>query len=354
MRRGRKSQVAGRGFLLASLLLLAPSLFAQSVAFTHRGVVVAHDHVIDLYDSQTLQRIWRTDGVEYAGAIVTDNTCDLRAATCDLAVFDPLANLARIIDVQSGKATTITTGETPIAGAYVGHQLFILERDARALERIGADGARASINTGAGPQFLSVAGNNLVVYSSREGRLQVITASPFAVAREMKIEPFAVDLIADEHYAYLAYPHKSRIDIVDLDKMERLGEQKAGSMPMDIQFLSNPTLLNARTLAVADPPGHRVLLLEGKQGAAEAFARGFLHGLLGLSLYGSAAKLPAGVDTIVAREGHWVAYDSSTNTLYRVASHHTEVLAAGIAPHAFAVGDDAVYLWQNGTLVAKK
>src|SRR5437667_462849 len=147
MKTGRRSRVAGRRFLLASLLLLAPSLVAQSVAMMNRGIVVAHDRVIDLYDSQTLQRIWRTHGLE------------------------------------------------------------------------------------------------------------------FAVAREMKIEPFAVDLAADEHYAYLAYPHKSRIDIVDLDKMERLGEQKAGSMPMDIQFLSNPTFLNARTLAVADPPGHRVLLL---------------------------------------------------------------------------------------------
>ena len=337
-----------RGFVLACVALIAPLALAQSVAVTSRGVIVAHDRVIELFDANTLKSLWKVEGVDDPGEIVVDNDC------CQVAVLDPVANSAAIVDVQSGKATVINTGETPTGGIYIDHQLYILERDARALERIGADGARASIKTGAGPQLLAVSGKDLVVYSAVTGGLQVIDTATFTVAREMKVAAFASAMVADDKYAYLVYPYRAVLGFVDLVKMEYAGDGKAGSLPMDLKIVNHPTILTARTMAIADQTGNRVIQFEGRQGASEAFVRGFLRGAIGLRLYGGAAKMPAGVDRLASHSAHWVAYDSFNGALYRARLRRVDELAKGIGPRSFAIGDDAVYVWQNGTLVAQK
>jgi hypothetical protein len=260
---------------IAVSAFIGASAIAQSVAVTPDGVAVAHDGLLDLYDPQTLQRVSRSDGVAYAGAIVADETCALRAAHCALAILDPLHNKARLNDA------TIATHETPIAGAFVDHQLFILERDSRTLSR-GGD----SIRTGAYPQFLRAANKKLYVYSAIEGLLQEITVSPFAVARELHIAPFATDLEVDDTTAYLTYPDKGLVRVIDLDKMEDLGGAKVGSWPIDLTLAGGNNVISGRLLAIADPLAQRVWSMEGHQSTAAAFGRGALRGLIGMGRIG--------------------------------------------------------------------
>src|ERR1043165_8097890 len=111
------------------------------------------------------------------------------------------------------------SGETPVAGAFLGRTLYLLARDARALERIGAGRARASIPLAADPAFLFAAGERLYAYSRTAGILQEITASSFAVARSMHVAPFASDVETDGKDAYLVYPREAKIRVVALATM---------------------------------------------------------------------------------------------------------------------------------------
>jgi len=57
---------------------------------------------------------------------------------------------------------------------------------------------------------------------------------------------------------------------------------------------------------------------------------------------------------VLGHGSQWIAFDSSSGTLYSVTKTKSNVLARGLKPHAFALGDGVVYVWQNGTLVAQK
>ncbi|MEA2342790.1 MAG: hypothetical protein QOF63_959, partial [Thermoanaerobaculia bacterium] len=121
-------------------MLATTAAIAQPLAATNRGIVVAHDHVIELFDRTGRNLIWKTDGLPTPQSIAASNE--------RIAVLDPLANEARIVELATSRGMTVHTGETPVAGVFIGPTLYLLERDARALERIGADGTRASISTG--------------------------------------------------------------------------------------------------------------------------------------------------------------------------------------------------------------
>lgn len=320
-----------------AMLFVAAPLFAQSVAVTSHTVVVAHDGVIDTYDPKTLERTGRTDGVEYAGAIVVDGD--------EAVVLDPLHNRARFVD-----GPQLTTRETPIEGAFVNHELFILERDARTLSHEGA-----SVKTGADPRFVRVANGKLYVYSSVSGLLQEITPSPLTIARELPVSRFATDFETDGTAGFLTDPHEGAVHMIDLEKMTVIGTVRIGNVPFDLEFAGEATALTARVIAVADPGAKRVWRYEGGQSPLAAFSRGFLRGVIGLGQFGKRdAGFPTRVDRVVSRGSQWLAFDSFTGTLYSVTKKKADVIASGLAPRAFALGDGVVYLWQNGTLVAQK
>src|SRR3954453_7068177 len=181
--------------LLSVLLMLAPTAaFAQPIAATNRGIVVAHDNVIELFDRSGKNLIWKTDGLPTPQTIAASNK--------RIAVLDPLANEARIVDLATGRGTTVHTGETPVAGVFIGSTLYLLERDARALERIGADGTRASISTGADPAFLRESTCRLFTYARGEGLVQEVMTTPFAIRRSARVTPFASDFEVDSRNAY--------------------------------------------------------------------------------------------------------------------------------------------------------
>lgn len=316
--------------------LLAIALFAQTVASTPRGVIVAHDNVIELRGK------WKTEGVSTPGVIATSDT---RAA-----VLDPIHNRVAIVDLVDGRTTFASTRETPVAAAFAGNDLLIVDRDAHVIEKAGA-----SIQLAADPEFLAVVNNRAYVYSRIDGALQEIGIEPFALLRTVAVKPFASAMQCDAHNAYLVYPREGKVGVVDLTKMQEAGELRVGSVPTDVAIAGDPTALTASRLAIADPSAKRVWLVEGRQSSMQAFTRGFLRGILGLGLFGGRdSQFPTGVDRVIALGSRWLAFDSSTGTLYSVTKDEATVLARGLAPHSFALTPEGVAYWQNGTLVAQK
>jgi hypothetical protein len=320
--------------LLAAVLALP--LYAQSVASTPRGVLVAHDNVIEL------QGKWKTEGVSTPGAIAIGET--------KAAVLDPIHNRVAVIDLANGRTTFAKTGETPVAAAFSGDDLLIVDRDAHIIEK-----NEVRIQLAPDPEFLAIRNNRAYVYSRIDGALQEIGIEPFALLRTIRVKPFASAMQCDARTAYLVYPRDARIRAVDLATMQEGDELRIGSVPTDLALAGDPTALTASRLAIADPSAKRVWLIEGRQSTSQAVARGFLRGLLGLGLFGGKeTQFPTGVDRVIARGARWIAFDSSTETLYAVTKTDATVLARGVAPHGFALTPEGVAYWQNGTLVAQK
>ena len=319
-------------------IVLSLPLFAQSVASTPRGVLVAHDNVIELHGK------WKTEGVSAPGAIAVSDT--------QAAVLDPIHDRVVIIELANGRTTFVKTLSTPIAAAFAGNDLLVVDRDANSIEKIGGE----KIPLGRDPELLAVNGDRAYVYSRVDGAFQEIGIEPFKPLRTIQLDPFASTMQCDARSAYLVYPSKARIKIVDLEKMELANDDiTIGELPMDVAISGGPTALTASRLAVADPVAKRVWLIEGRQSTTQAFARGFLRGMLGLRLFGRSEKqFPTGVDRVLARGSRWLAFDSSTGTLYDIAARETTVLARGLGPHSFALTPEGVAYWQNGTLVAQK
>ncbi|HEV7426828.1 MAG TPA: hypothetical protein VGQ46_10710 [Thermoanaerobaculia bacterium] len=320
------------------LMLATTAAIAQPIAATNRGIVVAHDHVIELFDRTGRNLIWKTDGLPTPQTIVASNV--------RIAVIDPLANEVRIVELATGRATAVRTGETPVAGVFIGPTLYLLERDARALERIGADGTRASISTGADPAFLREANGRLYVYARGEGVVQEVSTMPFAIRRSVRVTPFASDFEIDSKNAYIVDPHGAKIGIINLESMQSGGSIDVGAVPVSFAFVSTGTSLTARTLAVADPSAKKVWLIEGAQSVTQAFTRGFLRGLIGLGLFGSGtSSFPTGVDRVFVRGTRWYAFDSSSGTLYRFTKSSSSAVAKNI--RTFTVTTEGVVWWND-------
>ena len=132
----------------------------------------------------------------------------------------------------------------------------------------------------ADPAFLATANGRVYVYSRAAGVLEDNEG------RRIRVAPFASDLEIAGNTAYLAYPREARIRTINLTSM-KIGEVAVGAVPVDIAFAGGGTAITARILAVADPSAKRVWLTESTQSTAEAVARGFLRGFIGLGLFGS-------------------------------------------------------------------
>lgn len=314
--------------------LLAPSLLAQSVANTSRGVVIAHDGIVELPGH------WRAEGVTTPARIVTSPD--------RIALLDPIANEVRTIDLATGRAELARTGETPIDGRFVDRDLYVVTRDSRALERV-RDGAKVALP--ADPAFVREANGRLYVYSRLEGIVSEIALAPFAVRRSVRVTPFASAFDVDGRTGYLVVPQEGKIRTFSLATMQPTGAIDVGAVPVDVARLSAGSALSARTLAVADPSAKKVWLIEGVQSTSQAVARGFIRGLLGLGLYASrTSQFPTGVDRVFVHGSRWFAYDSATGTLYRFTKTASTVVARDVGPSSFTVTADGVALWRDGRL----
>jgi hypothetical protein len=326
--------------LLIALLIAAPVAHAQTIAATARGIVVAHDGAIELFDRTGRTLLWRTAGVATPAAIVASDT--------RIAVLDPLANEARIVSLEDGRAVRVKTAETPIGGVFSGSALYVVDRDARTLERIAADGTRTALATGADPGAIRESGARVYVYCRAEGALDEYTTAPFARRRSVHVAPFASDFELDAQNAYFVLPRGSKIEVVALASMQPAGSIDVGAVPVSFAFTSTGSALTARTLAVADPSAKKVWMIEGAQSFTQAFTRGFLRGLIGLGLFGGgASQFPTGVDRVITSGNRWYAYDSSSGTLYRFSSDGTAVVATKIGASQFAVTAGGVFVWND-------
>jgi hypothetical protein len=317
-----------RAAACAAALHLALPLFGQVLTDTPRGVVVAHD-----------------DRIEWGGRSVAgvENATFIAAAGDRAAVLDALNNQAVVVDLASGAAERIRTAETPIAAVFANRDLYILARDARLLQRVGGE----DLPLEADPSHLAQTDGRVFVYSRAAGVLREIGGRSHAVP------PFASDLELAGSTAWLTYPREGKIRTIDL-ATGRVAEVAVGAVPTDVAFAGGGTALTARILAVADPSAKRVWLAESTQSTTKAVARGFLRGLLGLGLFGGrASQFPTGVDRVETRGKHWIAYDSSSRTLYHFTRRQSTVLARDVAPRAFALTEEGV-AWWNGTSVAEK
>jgi hypothetical protein len=306
---------------------------AQLLTSTSRGIIVAQKNELRLH------RGWTADGVEHPTAIV--------ASEQQVAVLDALNNEAVVADLASGRTTRIDTAETPIAAAFIGRELYILARDARVLQR-----GSTRIPLAADPSFLRVMNGRLYVYSRAAGVIEEIDGD--RVTRRVALAPHASDFEISGTIGFLVYPRDARIRTVDLASMKATGELTVGAVPVDVAFAGGGTAITARILAVADPSAKRVWLTESTQSMTEAVARGFLRGVLGLGLFGGgASQFPTGVDRVETRGRHWIAYDSSSGTLYHFTRKSSVALARGVAPGAYALTERGV-AWWNGMSVAEK
>ena len=316
--------------LLLIAVFIATPCFAQVLTDTARGVVVAHPGRVELAGA------WNAEGVA--------NPTQIVAGSDRVAVLDALNDQAVVVEVATGRATRIRTAATPIAAAFLGRDLYVLARDARTLQRSGGP----SIQLGADPAFLRASGAKLYVYSRAAGVLQEIEND--RVVRRFTVPPFASDFELAGRTAYLVYPREARIRTVDL-AAGKIGSIAVGAVPVDLAIAGGGTALTARVLAVADPSAKRLWLTEGEQSAAQAIARGFLRGFLGLGLYGNRSSVfPTGIDRVLARGSKWIAYDSSSGTLYRIERQKSSVIAKSIAPGAFTLTASGVAFWQDGRL----
>jgi hypothetical protein len=320
--------------LVFAAFLIAASANAQSVASTANGIVIARDNTI------ALEGGWSVDGVANPTKIIVGDT--------RIAVLDPIANEARIVELASGRVTRIETAETPADGFFIGRNLYILARDARMLQRVNTDGGITSVDTAADPAFIREAAGRIYVYARVGGVLQEIDPQRMKITRETKVPPFASDLELDEKNAYLVDARAAKMHVVELETMKAGEDIDVGAVPVDIAFVKGPTAMSARTLAVADPSAKRVWVVEGVQSLTQAVARGFLRGLLGLGLFsGGGSQFPTGVDRVFIRGASWIAYDSSSGTLYRFTKSRGTAIAKNVGPNAFALTPTGVVWWDD-------
>jgi DNA-binding beta-propeller fold protein YncE len=320
------------------ILFLASTTHAQVVATAGRNIVVAHDRRVEMFDAGA-NRLWSVEGVAQPSHIAT--------GADRVAVIDSLANDVLVLDIATGRGQRMRTGETPVGALFIDRDLFVLDRDASRVERIGGD----SIAVANDPAFMRASKGMLYVYSRLEGIVQEIDPSKMRVTRTITVAPFASDLELDATTGYLTDPAEGKLRTFSLATMRRGNDVSAGAVPVDLAVTSRANAISASRLAIADPSAKRVWIVEGPQSVAKAVSRGFIRGLLGLGLFAPKnSDFPSGVDRVASRGSMTVAYDSTTQTLYRLQGSKGSVIARDIAPDAFALTEGGVALWQNNGL----
>lgn len=260
----------------------------------------------------------------------------LVAGPHDVAILDGLANEVRIVN-----GATYKTGETPVDAAFLGNDLFVIERDARTLSLAGT---AKRVRIAADPAFVRAANGKLYVYSRANGVVEEITRE-LTITRRLILAPFASDFEIIGRNGYLVFPHEAKLRTFSTASMQAIGEIKVGAVPVDLASAGGITL------AIADASAKRVWLIEGEQTLTQAIARGFIRGLLGLGLGANRhSEFPTGVDRVATRGSLWVAYDSSSGTLYRFTKSKVTVLARKVAPGSWTLTDDGVAIWDGTAL----
>ena len=332
--------------LLFVALFAAATAHAQVVAEVSGGIAVAREGRLDVYDGTGSRILHSFDSVSHPSKIVTGEDT--------LAVLDSWSNEAHVVDLKSGAARTIQTMESPIDGHFDGHTLFVLARDAATLQRFGPDGPMSAMALDADPAFMRAWADKLIIYSRREGSLQMIAMKQFVPVRRLSVAAGAADLELDRTTGYLVYPDEAMVRTFSLSSFEATGEVRTGGVPVDISVVRESSTLSPARLSIADPSSKRIWSVEGRQSDVAAFARGFVRGFIGLGFRpGRNADFPTGIDRVETRQGRSVAYDSSTGTLYRIDEARPTAIGRGVPPAGFAIVAHGTAVWENDRLTVR-
>ena len=324
--------------LILTLLVATPVLAQTQVASTKSGTIVAHDGVIELYDEQ-LKKIWSADGVSYASRIAFNER--------EAAVFDPLGDYVRIVDLASGAARQWRTGATPIDGAFVNGKLFALCRDDQTLER--SDGEKLDIGFAA--DLIRASDSSIYLYSRVDGLFLDVDAGTMMIVQKAQLVPYAVDFEVDEHYIYFAHPNSGLLRTLARTDLKPMGEVQVSTRPVDIDLAAGPTPLTARTLAVADPALRQVVMVHAWQSSKARTVRLLLRGALGLPPPKArrAEESVNGPDRVIYRGDTAVAHEVVTGALWPVRKN-AQLIATGVAPGAWDHTGNSVVWWDGKTL----
>ena len=198
------------------------------------------------------------------------------------------------------------------------------------------------------PEFLAVRRSSVRLLARRwraaGDRDRAVRAPPHDPARPLRLG----DAVRHAH----GLPHlsaKGRIKLVDLEKMEAAASSRSArcrstspspaSRPRSPRVASRSPIRSRNASGSSKDHSHR-----RRRSRAASFAA------CSASAFSAETEkqFPTGVDRVVARGSRWLAFDSSTGTLYNLTTRETTVLARGLAtPHAFALTPEEVAYWRR-------
>jgi hypothetical protein len=333
----------------ALFVLMASTSFAttqQEASLLHipeqKLILVARGDLrrIDAFDDRNGLNVWNAPGVAVPR---------LQASSGQLAAFgDPLENRVVIVTTSNRTSRTFAVPETPAAMLFAGDALYVLSRDGNALTRISGTESR-SIQTSPDPTHLASNGQRLFVYSAITGTIDEYSLGELETGRKTgRVPAFGSDFAVDARRGYLVYPRSGKMFTVSLATLQKDEEFDVGAVPVDLDLESDPNLISAGVVAVADPSSKRIWRVERTQSNAEAVGRGFIRGLLGLGLYSPrSAEFPTGVDRVWKSGEKRLAYDSSTGKLYQLTSGKSRLLTTVAWWGASAIAGEFLVLWDE-------
>lgn len=326
--------------LLVAIFVLHATAFAATpvVIFdaTTNTVAVAGEGEISVHEGS------RGD-LRYARPLDLEPTFGI-AAKGQILLLDAITNRGVILDIESRRSRSFRTGETPVDAAAFDGGFLVLCRDQSSISHHTLDGDGRIIAVPEQSTMLEVGANRAFVYSSSSGELASFGEKLNEVSRT-KTNNGASDLEISGTYLYLVYPRKGRVEAFDTKTLELREHFTVGAVPVDLVSTSEPNLIGAGTLAVADPSSKRVWREEGSQSEMQAFSRGFLRGMLGLGLYGGkSTEIPTGVDRLFKSGKRLWAYDTSSRTLYAVSTKRITKAAENI-DHRSIAPDERGGVW---------
>lgn len=329
--------------LVATALLLAG--FAQPLSAANAALAATRDgrllieasgtdERIRIREAESLRLLWTTEGSRTPAFIVTSPEEETAA------IIDTSGDSVTLLSLRRKESQRITVRRPTAARFGDGSTLYVVSNAPAQLTRIG--GGRV-VTTGLphDPAFVTVANGRLLVYCRVTGLLVDIDPSTLHVRRTATSPPFAADLESDGRHLYLVLPREGKIAVLDIETLAERERLSAGAVPTDVELQQRPGAMSAAVLAIADPSSKAIWRIEGTQSTGEAFARGFVRGLLGLGLYKpSSAAYPSGIDRLIRTGGgEMLAYDSSSETLY----YRERIVARGVKACAIAAAKGSAY-----------
>ncbi len=264
------------------------------------------------------------------------------------AVLDPIDGRVDLVSLEFLTSTRLEV-DGATAAVFTGEDLFVLCRDARLLVKLDASGSREQIRVPLGAALLRSSGGAIYVYSPITGTVESFDAKSLKRIASHDLPKFASDLEVGPPYGYLAFPGEARLVAFSLSSLTEVERFDVGAVPIDIELTGVANVLSSGSLLIADPSSKRVWQVDATQSTASAAGRGFLRGLLGLSIAkGKGATFPSAVDRIIAAHGRIYAYDSAQGVLYatRGGSRQSAIRKTSIPSHRlFAITSEGLMFW---------